>query len=235
MRGSLNKQEKFNRLFDAAGAIIFDFDGVLAHSEKWHFHTYGEVFARYGHTLDETEYYKYWTSLGHGAPGEIERHGLDLDPIAIREEKRPLFTERCEDGSIKLYPEAYEILERLKTTDKQLTIASGTASYDIDAILTNAGVRDVFTDIVGCDTVPAIKPAPDLFLAMLERLGMNPKKCLVIEDAEKGVQAATKAGIPVIVIRNNETRRFDFSAADLTLDSHAEFLEMVRHAIPSKS
>ena len=231
----MNKQEKFNRLFDSASAIIFDFDGVLAHSEKWHFLTYGEVFAQHGHTLDETEYYKYWTSLGHGARGEIERHGLDLDPTAIREEKRPLFSERCEDGSINLYPEAHEILERLKTTGKTLTIASGTASYDIDAILRNAGVRDVFTDIIGCDTVPAIKPAPDLFLAMLERLGVNPRQCLVIEDAEKGVQAATTAGIPVIVIRNDETRTFDFSAADLTLDSHAEFLEMVRHAIPSKS
>jgi HAD superfamily hydrolase (TIGR01509 family) len=231
----LSKQENFRQLFEAASAIIFDFDGVLAHSERWHFLTYSEVFSRYGHTLDEMEYYKYWTSLGHGAPGEIERHGLDLDPIAIREEKRPLFSERCEDGSITLYPEVHEILERFKASGKKLTIASGTGSYDIDAILRNAGVRDMFTDIVGCDTVPAIKPAPDLFLAMLERLEMNPSECLVIEDAEKGVQAATTAGIPVVVIRNNETRTFDFSAADLTLDSHAEFLQMVRRVIPSKS
>ena len=62
--------------------MIFDFDGVLADSEKWHFATYSEVFARHGHTIDETEYYKYWTSLGMGARGEIERFGLDLDPIA---------------------------------------------------------------------------------------------------------------------------------------------------------
>lgn len=219
-------------MFDAARAIIFDFDGVLADSEKWHFATYSEVFARYGHTLDETEYYKYWTSLGLGARGEIERFDLDLDPVAIREEKRPLFSERCRDGSIGLYAEAREILERMARTGKTLTIASGTASYDIIAILENAGVRDTFSEIIGCDTVPAIKPAPDLFLAMLERLGMPGDDCLVIEDAEKGMQAANQAGIPVVVIRTSETRAFDFGRADLVLDSHAEFLEVVRAACP---
>ncbi len=229
----MNKADRFNRLFEAARAIIWDFDGVLADSEKWHFETYSEVFARYGHTIDETEYYKYWTSLGLGARGEIERFQLDLDPIAIRDEKRPLFSERCRDGSIKLFPEASEILGRMSRTDKTLTIASGTASYDIIAILENAGVRDTFAQIIGCDTVPAIKPAPDLFLSLLERLALPGSDCLVIEDAEKGMQAANQAGIPVIVIRTNETRDFDFGDADLVLDSHADFLEVVRAACPA--
>ena len=225
----MKREDELGQLINRARALIFDFDGVLADSEKWHFRTYSEVFARYGHTIDEEEYYKYWTSMGLGAKGEIERFNLDLDPIAIRDEKRPLFSERCRDGSIELYRETFEILERLAKMDKILTIASGTASYDITAILDNAGVRDYFFEIIGCDTVPSIKPAPDLFLAMLERLGMPAGECLVIEDAEKGVEAAGAAGIPVIVIRTDETRYFDFGDAALTLNSHAEFLEMIRH------
>jgi HAD superfamily hydrolase (TIGR01509 family) len=228
----LDKQRTLIRLLDAAKAVIFDFDGVLADSEKYHFVTYREVFARYGHTVDETEYYKYWTSLGRGAVGEIERHGLDLDPLAIRAEKLPLFSEYCRDGSIKLYAEVGEMLELLSEAGKMLTIASGTASYDIEAILKNAGVADKFLEIVGSDTVPSIKPAPDLFLAMLERLDLEPSECLVIEDAEKGVQAAIDAGIPVVVIRTRETKDFDFSRADLTLESHAELLELLRTALP---
>jgi HAD superfamily hydrolase (TIGR01509 family) len=224
----LNNKQQFGRLLDAARAIIWDFDGVIADSEKWHFVTYSEVFARYGHTIDEKEYYKYWTSLGLGARGEIERFGLDLDPLAIRREKVPLFSERCRDGSIKLFPEMHEVLDQLSKTGKTMTIASGTAAFDIEPILENAGVRHLFTDIIGCDTVPAIKPAPDLFLAMLERLGLPGSACLVIEDAEKGMQAANAAGIPVVVIRTEQTRRFDFSDADLVLDSHARFLDVVR-------
>lgn len=224
----MKNQNSFEELLFATRAVIFDFDGVLADSEKWHYATYSEVFARHGHTIDQSEYYKYWTSLGSGARGEIERHGLDLDPIAIRDEKRPLFSQRCRDGSIELFPEAFEFLERLAKMDRILAIASGTPAPDIEAILVNAGVRDYFTEIIGSDTVPAIKPAPDLFLAMLDRLGLAGEDCLVVEDAEKGMQAARAAGIPVIVIRTNETRQFDFTDADLSLDSHAEFLEMVR-------
>jgi len=228
----LNKQDKFTQLFDAARAVIFDFDGVLANSEKWHFITYSEVFARYGHTIDETEYYKYWTSLGLGAQGEIDRFGLDLDPAAIRDEKRPVFSERCRDGSIELFPEAFEILKLLGATARTLTIASGTPAPDIVAILDNAGVGDAFAEIIGSDTVPAIKPAPDLFLAMLDRLSLAGNDCVVIEDAEKGMQASIASGIPVIVIRTSETRNFDFSDADLVLDSHGEFLELARSAFP---
>lgn len=50
---------------------------------------YNAVFRKRGHTIDETEYYKYWTSLGLGPKGEIERHRLSIGPLAIRREKRP--------------------------------------------------------------------------------------------------------------------------------------------------
>jgi beta-phosphoglucomutase-like phosphatase (HAD superfamily) len=87
---------------------------------------------------------------------------------------------------------------------------------------------DKFIAVIGSDTVPSVKPAPDIFLAMLKQIDMPPGDCLVIEDAEKGMQAAITAGIPVIVIRTRETKTFDFSAADLVVDSHADLLELLR-------
>ncbi len=224
----MDKLKTCTRLFDRAKAVIFDFDGVLADSEKYHFITYSEIFKKYGHTVDEAEYYKYWTSLGLGARGEIERHNLDLDPVAIRNEKLPLFTEYCRNGAIKLYDDVEEILRLAFAAGKRLTVASGTARPDIEAVLENAGVLDVFETIVGSDTVTTLKPAPDIFLAVLEQLDLPPADCLVIEDAEKGLQASITAGIPVIVIRTRETRHFDFSAADLVVESHAELLGMLR-------
>jgi len=224
----LDKIKICKKLFDRAKAVIFDFDGVLADSEKYHFITYSEIFKKYGHIIDETEYYDYWTSKGLGAKGEIQRHHLDLDPVAIRNEKLPLFSEYCRNGTIKLYEEVDEILRLVFGAGKTLTVASGTVRPDIEAVLANGGVLDMFKEIIGSDTVPAIKPAPDIFLAMLERIGLPPRDCLVIEDAEKGMQASITAGIPVIVIRTRETKTFDFSAADLVVDSHAELLELLR-------
>jgi len=222
------RRHKFQKLLDTANTIIFDFDGVLADSEKFHYLSYSEVFARYGHTIDEAAYYIYWTSLGQGSRGEIERHKLNLDPVEIRDEKRPIFSNYCHDGSIKLFDESIAFLELLKSTDHLLTIASGSTGSDIKAILRNGGVLDRFTHIIGSDTVPAIKPAPDIFLKMLDVAKKDPWECVVIEDAEKGVEAAVEANIPVIVVRTPEAASIKFETADLVLESHAELIDFAR-------
>jgi HAD superfamily hydrolase (TIGR01509 family) len=226
----LDKLAITSRLMNGARGFLLDFDGFLADSEKFHYLAYSEVFARYGHTIDETEYYKYWTSLGHGAKGEITRHNLDLDPLKIREEKIPIFSRYCRDGSIELFPEAKELLACLQATGKTLAIASGSFAPDIRAVLENAGVDDCFKAIVGSDTVPAVKPAPDVFLRAIELVDLEAADCLVFEDAEKGMFAAIEAGIPVVVVLTKETREFDFSRADLVADSLAELVDLMKRA-----
>jgi len=123
---TLDKLAVLRSLLSRAEGLIFDFDGLLADSERFHFMTYDEVFRRYGHSLDPQEYNKYWTSLGHGVKGEIDRHGLDLDPVAIRREKMPIFSRYCEDGSIRLFDEAREMISVFSQMGKRLAIASGT-------------------------------------------------------------------------------------------------------------
>jgi HAD superfamily hydrolase (TIGR01509 family) len=230
----LDRQEKlvrFKTLLDGARALVFDFDGLLADSERFHFLAYNEVFERFGHRIDETEYYKYWTSLGHGVTGEIERHGLDLDPAAIRREKVPIFSRYCEDGSIPIRDEAKEMLALLTKTGKMMTIASGSSSDDIRAVLRNSGYESAFEVILGNDTVPKLKPAPDIFLLTAELLELPPRECLVFEDAEKGIFAANDAGMPVIIIRTPETGDIEFKGAELTLDSHTETVDLLEHLL----
>jgi HAD superfamily hydrolase (TIGR01509 family) len=224
----LDKLSALRTLLLPARGLIFDFDGLLADSERFHLIAYDEVFRRYGHSLDEKEYYKYWTSLGHGVKGEIDRHGLDLDPLVIRREKMPIFTRYCEDGSIELFEEAREMIDVFSRMGKRLAIASGTPASDVRSVLRNAGVDGKFEVVLGSDTIPRLKPAPDVFLKTVDALGLAAAECLVFEDAEKGMFAAIEAGIPVIVIRTPQTQGFDFSRADLTVDSHAEMLGLLR-------
>ena len=219
--------ERFQDLF-AARAMIFDFDGVLVDSERFHYAAYNAVFQKYGHSIDQTEYYKYWTSLGLGPAGEIERHGLSLDAARIRDEKRPIFSQFCRSGTIRFFPEARELVLRLSRAEKILAIASGSTLPDIEAILKHEGFESRFAAIVGSDVVRALKPAPDIFLHVLASIGASPSQALVIEDAEKGLHAAIAAGIPVVVVRTEETRAIDFSAADLVFESHAELIEFAR-------
>ena len=221
---------RFERLF-AARVVIFDFDGVLVDSERFHYLAYNAVFQKYGHTLDAAEYTKYWTSLGLGPKGEIERHRLSIDPLAIRREKRPIFSEYCRNGTIRFFPEARELVDRLTRAGKTLAIASGTLKSDIEAILANEGVRERFASVVGSDTA-ALKPDPESFLHVLRDVGARATEAVVVEDAEKGVGAALAASIPVVVVRTPETRAIEFTGADLILDSHQEMIDYARRAFP---
>ncbi len=218
----MDKNQLLDKLITPAKGIIFDFDGILADSEKYHFLSYREVFRGYGHEIDETEYYKYWTSLGRGAQGEIERHGLDLDPSEITEEKRPIYSRYCRDGSIRLYDEAGYIVNALSRSGKKMAIASGSHREDIEAVLENGGISNTIPVIVGKNDVQKTKPDPEVLIKTLVQLGLKNTECVVLEDAEKGMFAAAAAGVPVIVIRTAETGEFDFTRADLVLDSLAE-------------
>lgn len=219
---------RFARLFSAR-VVIFDFDGVLVDSERFHYMAYNAVFQKYGHTLDPVEYTKYWTSLGLGPKGEIERHGLNIDPAAIRTEKRPIFSEYCRNGTIRFFPETRELVDRLTRAGKTLAIASGTMRADIEAVLENERLRDRFASVVGSDTA-ALKPDPESFLMVLKEVGAKPTDAVIVEDAEKGVGAAVAANIPVVVVRTPEMHAIEFAGADLIIESHAEMIEMARRA-----
>jgi HAD superfamily hydrolase (TIGR01509 family) len=221
---------RFARLFSAR-VIIFDFDGVLVDSERFHYQSYNAVFQKYGHTINQTEYAKYWTSLGLGPRGEIERYRLNIDPLAIRREKRPIFSELCRNGTIRFFPEARELVDRLTRAKKTLAIASGTMRVDIEAILENEGIRDRFASVVGSDTA-ALKPDPESFLHVLREVNAKPSDAVIVEDAEKGVGAAVAAKIPVVVVRTPETSAIEFVGADLILESHAELIDFARRMFP---
>ena len=222
------RYQRFVELF-AHPVVIFDFDGVLVDSERHHMASYNAVFQKYGHTLDPVEYAKYWTSLGHGPKGEIDRHNLNIDPDEIRRQKRPAFSELCRNGTVQFFPEARELVSLLYHAGKTLAIASGTMKCDIDAILENEGMLKHFASVVGSDTA-ALKPDPESFLMVLRELDAAPTDAVIVEDAEKGISAAIAAHIPVVVIRSPETAAIDFSAANLILDSHAELIDFARRA-----
>src|SRR5262249_59183392 len=94
----------------------------------------------------------------------------------------------------------------------------------IETTLTTLGVRALFEAVVSGVEVAHGKPAPDVFLEAARRLGVPPDACLVIEDSQRGVQAARAAGMRCVAIPCRETRRHDFSAATLVLPALPDLL-----------
>ncbi len=230
---SSEKLEKLDLLLKRCQSVVLDFDVLLADSEPFHYRAYNEVFERYGHTLDPDEYWVEWTSRGKGIAGEIERHDLSLgvDPKDLRQQKFEVYSRFCKDGSIKLFPDTLPFVKTLASTHK-LAIASGSWKKDICAILENADALALFPLILGKESAPREKPHPDIFLNAAQGLGCPPESCLVLEDALKGLTAATEAGMPCIIIQNPLNRSINFEGADLVLSSLAELVSLLK-ALPA--
>ena len=216
---------KLHTPFKNSKAAILDFDGLLADSEPFHYKAYNEVFERYGHTLDKKEYWMEWTSKGKGIAGEIERHNLklDVDPVELRKQKFEVYTQFCESGEIKLFPDAIDLVKKLASNHK-LAIASGSWATDIRHILRNAGALELFPVILGKESAKREKPFPDIFLNAAEKLGCSPAECFVLEDALKGLNASNEADIPCIIIQNELNRNIDFKNAEMVFPSLADFV-----------
>jgi HAD superfamily hydrolase (TIGR01509 family) len=115
------------------------------------------------------------------------------------------------------------VVRALHTKGITLAVTSSAVGSSIDAILRQTGLRDLFSLIVDGSEVTRGKPDPEAYLVTLERLGVDARECIVVEDSHVGVMAAKRAGIYCIAVRNPNAASYqDLSAADLELSSLEE-------------
>ncbi len=200
-------------LWKRTDAVLFDFDGVLADSEPFYRSSWNQVLAQFGHSVSEKDYWKYWAYLGQGLKGEMERTGLVIDNISqARYRQKEIYSRFCLSGSIPLFSGAAEAVS-MACKLKKCAIASNTESSLVRDIVSTE--MKAVPPVVGGEGLRS-KPAPDIFLRAAEVLEVKPEKCLVIEDALKGVKAAQSAGMPVILVRNGYNDCFE--APDISLE-----------------
>ena len=223
--GSPDRLLKLKTLLDRCKGVILDFDGLIADSEPFHYRAYNEVFERYGHSIDPDEYWVEFTSKGKGIQGEIERYNLKLDvtPEEMRQQKFEIYSRFCQNGDIKLFPEAKRFIQSLQGRFK-VAIASGSWAHDIRTILKNENADSLIQTILGKEPPRPEKPSPDIFLDAARELNVPPEKCVVVEDALKGLTAARKAGMACIIVRNRLNQNIDFTGTDIILEGLSDFL-----------
>jgi beta-phosphoglucomutase-like phosphatase (HAD superfamily) len=218
---------KLAELWNNAQAVLFDFDGVLADSEPFYRLSWNSVLRQYGHAVPEEIYWKYWAFLGQGLEGEITRTGLVVpDREAARVQQRSVYAGYCTSGDVPLFPLAVEVLDAASRL-KKCVIASNTGSSLVRSILESR--VDRFPGIIGGEGLRS-KPFPDIFLKASEYLCVEPSRCLVFEDAWKGVKAAGEAGMPAVLVRNRYNAGFQAPEAACEIAGLSElhlFLEEV--------
>ena len=209
--------------------VIFDFDGVIADTEKLHFAASREVLTRLGVALDEAAYYAKY--LGYSDQRMAE--ALGVDPTRFIAEKGAVYDTLLGSGAI-LFPGAAACIERLAAGAGPIAIASGAFREEIEHILSGAGLREHFHVIVGARDAAHSKPHPAPYLEAARRLQVDPSECVVIEDSMWGLDAARAAGMKTIAVTHTYPRQQ--LTADLIVDSlddvAVESIEGVRRKGP---
>jgi HAD superfamily hydrolase (TIGR01509 family) len=200
--------------------VIFDLDGLLTDTERLHCQAWRQTLADIGVDVSEEQYADHWIRAGLGIDGFVRVRGLPHDADALRRSKLGLFMALLETSLCPM-PGALELMETLRGR-KRLALATSSYRENVDQILRQLDLARYFETIATNESVARVKPHPDLFLWVAERMGVDAPECVVLEDAEKGVLAAHAAGMKVIAVPTRHTAGNDFSKATLVVTSLAE-------------
>jgi HAD superfamily hydrolase (TIGR01509 family) len=180
-------------------AVIFDCDGVLVDSEPLSIAAWTTVLAVHGFQATDADF-QY--CLGRSRKATLEyftaRHALP-DPAAVDAAVQAEL-DRLIEIELEAFPDAVETVRELALRGVPLAVASSSRRTELDRKLARIGLHSYFDVSVAGDEVAAAKPAPDLFLAAADGLGVVPDRCLVIEDSVAGVDAATAAGMRFVAV-----------------------------------
>ena len=202
--------------------VVWDVDGVLIDSEPLHLSSLMTTCARYGFDFDAVDNARWlgksFIDMWQGIP-ELRSFGLTLDEL--RDEIVDLYISRV-DGAMARGP-APELVARLAARDVVQACASSSPRRIVEANVAAVGVADYLSAVLGREDVAEGKPAPDLYLLAVERLGLALADCLAVEDTASGLAAAKAAGLTAIAWPHAMTAAMDFSAADYKLDDLTAF------------
>ena len=199
-------------------AIIWDMDGVIVDTAKYHFKSWQLAFKKRGVAFTEKEFTGLFGQRNDAiirtilkrevTPGEIEEIALDKEETFRSSVK----------GNVMALPGAVALIKTLNGQGVKMAIASSAPPENIQLLLSSLGILECFQHLVSGKEVSESKPSPLLFLLAAKRLGFPPEHCIVFEDAIAGVAAAKNGGMRCVAVTSTNSRD-KLGKADLIVDS----------------
>jgi HAD superfamily hydrolase (TIGR01509 family) len=185
-------------------AFIFDLDGTLIDSEKYHADGFAQaVEALTGYRITDEERREFFESHTNTfAPVLAKRHGLDLNTEEALQYKREHVRRHFKTD---VFPQAIHFIRKWRNR-KRLALASNSPRQFVKNALIEGGMIDLFETVCTADDVTHRKPDPEMYSLTVEWLGLAPAEVLIFEDSPAGVQAARSAGCPVVMVETGGQR-----------------------------
>ncbi len=180
-------------------AVVFDLDGVLIDSEPVWEQVRRQVVADHGgQWAPDSQRRLMGMSTGEWARYLSEELGVSLTPEQTADLVISQMAARYAEH-LPLMPGAVDAVRRLAAR-WPLGLGSSAPATLIDTVLATAGLRDAFAVVMSTELLASGKPAPDIYLAVTERLGQDPAGCAAIEDSTNGLKSAAAAGLAVVAV-----------------------------------
>lgn len=209
-----------------ARAAIWDLDGTLVDTAELHYAAWQALCRELGHELTRTDFH---STFGLRNPEILDylfgpRHFTtrEIEQLGLRKEE--LYRAAARNG-VELLPGVRPLLEQLQSAGFRQAIGSSAPLANIDLILELTGTRQFFQAVASAEDTQRGKPDPQVFLVAAAKLGVEPIRCIVFEDAPAGVQAARNGGMKCIAVRfagHHPEAALRTAGADLVVANLAE-------------
>jgi beta-phosphoglucomutase len=195
------------KLSDVIKACIFDLDGVIVDTAHYHFLAWRRLAKELGFDLSEAENERL---KGVSRMRSLEII-LELGGISLSEHNKELLANKKNSWFVdyvermtpeEIFPGVKTLLQDLKRRNLKVGLAS--SSRNARTVIKLLNINEEFDAVVDGTMITHSKPHPEIFLLTAEKLGVDPKECLVFEDAEAGVEAALAAGMKCVGVGSRE-------------------------------
>ena len=210
------------RAGDEISVVVFDFDGLLMDTESTSLASWRHEWSQWGLSLDEGTFF-----VDHGADITEERYAELAAAVGpsydrqVSHTRRTAYRDRLHQ-ELGLAVGISRWIDDATSLGLRLAVASSSPRSWVAGHLERAGVVEMFEVLACGDEVAGPKPAPDVYVLALHRLGVDSSCAVAVEDTVHGVTAARAAGLRCIAIPNPFADRLRFGEADLVLASAKE-------------
>ena len=211
--------------------VIWDLDGVLADTGEAHFQAWRMVLSERTIPFDRSTFDRLFGMNNRGTLTELLGRVPTEEELGEIADRKELLFRQLTGELVRPMPGARRLLDDLGGAGWSQAVASSAPQENIDLVVDAFNIRRYFTAILSGAGLTAGKPDPALFLQAARALGLPPERCVVVEDAPVGVEAARRAGMPCIAVattRPKETLGPGPVFADLQSVTVQAFLDVLR-------
>ncbi len=210
--------------------ILFDSDGTLFKSEYRQAKVWSEILDDFNIVIPVEDYLLYAGKTSEQIEDMIvAKYKLDVERGSLVKIKDEKMLKLYGEDDLELMPCAREAVEFFaKNPQFKIALCTNGSKKEMETKLQRNKFDHYFSIVITKTDVKNPKPEPDIYLSAMQKLGLEPNQCLVIEDTEHGLAAAKKAGTYCFVVPHDISNGQDFSKADKILNSLREVVRFFK-------